>query len=203
MKSLSALPSYRPFRPPGRARYAAEIREPKSEQVLVITSQELLVAHQLDVEEAEWGQGERHPDGVVMGQLGDRSYVCFIELKSSMKPKPDKKESPAEHALAQLEGGIRHFHPSGLSGQNRSHGDEHHDLWRTGEDALEFQPDAEHVVIGVAVGFRQVPRPPPTAALLKLGRKQVVRAVIPIHGAQANQATIAFDELLKRAGILP
>lgn len=202
MKLLSELPSCERPKPPKGARYAVEMKEPKSGQTLIITSRDPLVGYQLDVEEAGWAEGERHPDGVVLGQAGDRSYVCFVELKSSMRQKPDKNEPPAAHALAQLEGGIRHFHPSGATGGARAHGDEHHDAWREGEDALTFLPDANHEIVGVVVGFRQVPRPPPVAPILRMGNKLVVRAVVPIHGAQANQATVAFEELLKKAGVL-
>ncbi len=211
MKLLSELPTYQ-LRPlPRGTRHAVEVREPKSNQVLVITSREPLVAYQLDLEEkgvqeTRWAEGENHPDGVVLGQLGARSFVCFVELKSSMKVrtgKEDKKPPAAEHSLEQLKGGIRHFHPFASSGEDRSHGDDHHDAWRSGEDPLEFLPDADHEVIGIAVGFRQVPRPAPSALPLNMGGKRVMRVVIPIHGAQANRATIAFDELLRKAGLLP
>ncbi len=209
MKLLSELPTYQLRPVPKGMRHAVEVREPKSGQVLVITSREPLVAYQLDLEEkgvkeTRWAEGENHPDGVVLGRVGARTFVCFVELKSSMKVRPDKqdKKPPADYALDQLEGGIRHFHPFAVSGGTRAHGDEHHDAWRSGEDPLDFLPDAEHEVIGIAVGFRQVPRPPPVAPLFDMGGKQVVRVVIPIHGAQANHAMIAFDELLRRAGIL-
>jgi hypothetical protein len=206
VKLLSELPSseLRPL--PKGARHAVEIREPKSNQSLVITSREPLAAYQLDLEqkgikETKWAEGENHPDSVVLGRLGARTYVCFIELKSSMKPREDKKPSPAEHALEQLRGGIEHFHPFEATGGDRSHGDEHHDAWRSEEDPLELPLDAEHEVIGIAVGFRHAPRPPPLAPLLNMGGKRVMRVVVPIHGAQANRATIGFDELLKRAGL--
>ncbi|WNG62267.1 hypothetical protein F0U59_51885 [Archangium gephyra] len=208
MKLLSELPSCQFLPLPKGARHAVEIREPKSNQALVITSREPLAAYQLDLEEkgvkeSKWVEGENHPDGVVLGRIGIRTYVCFIELKSSMKIRKDKKPPPAEHALEQLKGGIEHFHPFEATGRDRSHGDEHHDEWRAGEDALDFLPDADHEVIGIAVGFRHAPRPPPLAPLLNMGDKRVMRVVVPIHGAQANQATIPFDDLLRRAGILP
>jgi hypothetical protein len=60
----------------------------------------------------------------------------------------------------------------------------------------------ENEVIGIAVGFRHAPRPPPLAPLLNMGGNRVMRVVVPLHGAQANQATITFDDLLRRAGIL-
>ena len=210
MKHLSELPTPSLYPLPRGARHAVQIREPKSEQVLEITSREPLVAYQLDLEEngiqeTRWADGERHPDAVLLGKLNDRAYVCFIELKSSMKErtrKHDKTSHPAEHSFAQLEGGIRHFHPFGTSGGPKTHGDEHHEAWRSGEDPLDVVPDAEHAVIGIAVGFRQVPRPPPLAPLLTLGNKRVMRVVVPIHGAQANRATITFDDLLRRAGLL-
>jgi len=209
VKYLSELPSFQlrlfPKNVPKGTRHAVEIREPKSRQVLIITSREPLAAYKIDLqekgEETKWGEGEEHPDSVVLGRLGARTYVCFVELKASMQPRGKKKTPHADHALEQLRGGIDHFHPFEATGGNRSHGDEHHDAWRSGEDPLEFLPDAEHEVIGIAVGFRQMPRQPPSASLLNRGGKRVMRVVVPIHGAQNNRATIGFDELLKRAGL--
>lgn len=184
---------------PGRtkARFAVEISDERTGQVLVITSDEMLVGYQLDQSAAEWADGEKHPDGLVLGTYAGRSYVCFIELKSSMRLRDRGQGDPAAHALEQLEGAFRYFHPFNTS----STGDKHHEQWRTGEDALAYFPGADHEVIGIAVGYRQVPRPPPTAPILMMGQKRATRVVVPIHGAQANRAEIAFHDLLARAGI--
>ncbi|MCC6552168.1 MAG: hypothetical protein IT372_03985 [Polyangiaceae bacterium] len=193
---LSSLPADRPEKRT-RARFAVELSDERSGQVLVITSDETLAGYQLDQRAAGWGEGVKHPDGVVLGTSRGRSYVCFIELKSSMKLRERGQGDPAAHALEQLAGAFRYFHPFGAS----STGDEHHDQWRSRTDALSYSPAAEHEVIGIVVGYRQVPRPPPTAPILALGQKRAVRVVVPVHGAQANRSEIAFPELLARAGI--
>jgi hypothetical protein len=101
-----------------------------------------------------------------------------------MKVRDRGQGDPAAHALEQLQAAWEHFHPFGAS----STGDKHHEAWRAGTDALAYLPDAEHEVIGIAVGYRQVPRPPPIAPILVMGRKRALRVVVPISTAQANRA---------------
>jgi len=179
------------------ARFAVQLSDPRSGQVLVITSDQRLVGYQLDQRAAEWGEGQKRPDGVVLGTLAGKSYVCFIELKSSMKLRERGQGDPAAHALEQLHGAFNYFHPFNTS----SSGDAHHDAWRNGDDRLAYLPDTMHEVIGLAVGYRHVPRPPPTAPILPMGTKRAIRAVVQISTSQANRAEIAFARLLQLAGI--
>lgn len=194
---LGSLQAPRPDRV--KARFAVELSDPRSEQVLVVTSDQKLVGYQLDREDAGWGEGQKKSDGVLLGALGGKSYVCFVELKSSMKLRERGQGNPAVHALDQLLGTFEYFHPRGTA----SPGDGHHDAWRTRTDALQFIPSADHEVIGIAVGYRHVPRPPPTAPILTMGTKLALRAVVHISTAQANRAEISFERLLLLAGIRP
>lgn len=178
--------------------YSVEIADERSEQSVVIESTEPLAGYSL--EEAEWPEGERHPDGVIVGQVEGTIWVCFIELKSTMKPKEDK-ENPGARALSQLEGGVRHFHPENRGMAAAGHGSGHHDRFAHGSDELEVTPPKNHRVIGIAVGFRHVPRPPPTATV-EIGNSNTRLVIVPLSGNERNRRVISFRDLLRLAGEL-
>lgn len=183
-----------------KRQYAVEIRDERTKMSIIVTHDAPLAGYNLDVQEAQWKQGEKHPDGVIMGELNGNVWVCFIELKGSMRPEEDKA-LPAEKALEQLEGGVRHFHPEGLGTGRLSHGAEHHAAWADDEDPLEVKPSKDHRVIGIAVGLRQVPRPPPLRPL-KVGPTRVSLRVVQLSSSERNSVTVTFEELLKHAGEL-
>lgn len=180
------------------ASYVIEIHDEGSEQSVVIESTEPLAGYNLEA--ADWGQGERHPDAVVVGEVGGVVWVCFIELKTSMKSK-QSKEDPAQRAIGQLAGGIEHFHPLGRGTSGANHGAFHHDQWEQQTDALVVTPPKDHHVIGIAVGFRHVPRPPPTN-LVRVGNARVRLAVVPLSGSERNRARTTFSNLLRLAGAI-
>lgn len=178
--------------------YAIEIADERSEQVIAIESDKPLAGYNLEA--VTWAEGERHPDGVVIGEHDGMTWVCFIELKTSMKQKTDKQD-PSERAFSQLAGGVSHFHPVGRGTTGASHGAEHHDAWTRGIDHLDVMPAKDHRVLGIAVGFRQVPRPPPTT-VVNVGTMRVRLAAVQISGSERNRATTTFDHLLRRAGAI-
>ncbi len=182
-----------------KGEYVVEIRDERTMQSIVITHDEPLAGYHLDVAEANWGD-ENHPDGVVVGELGGEAWVCFIEMKGTMKAKEDKAD-PAEKALEQLAGGVLHFHPEGMGTPNASHGGTHHNAWADGSDPLDVRPSKNHRVIGIAVGFRQVPRPPPMRPL-KIGPTRVSLRVVQISSNERNSVRLSFKDLLKHAGHL-
>jgi hypothetical protein len=190
--------------PPGRKStkriHVVEVQDPKTKQSLVVESDEQIAAYVIDVESAKWATGERHPEGILVGACGGEDWVVFIELKGTFRPKPNK-ELPTKHALDQLEGAVRHFHPIGRRTNEVSYGAAHHDQWANGADELEVLPGKGHRVLGIALAFRQVPRPPPTRDVT------VSDSDIPLRTAQvsmtsANQATVTFRDLLYLAGAL-
>lgn len=181
-----------------RTKYVIEIFDDRSEQSVVIESTEPLAGYNLEA--ASWGQGERHPDAVVVGEVGGVVWVCFIELKTSMRPKEDK-EDPSTRALGQLEGGVLHFHPVGRGTPEANHGAFHHDEWERQADRLEVTPPKHHHVIGIVVGFRHVPRPPPTN-LIQIGAARVRLVVVPLSGNERNRAWTTFSNLLRLAGAI-
>jgi hypothetical protein len=181
-----------------RASYVVEIWDEGSEQSVVIESAEPLAGYNLEA--TAWGDGERHPDAVVMGEVEGIVWVCFIELKTSMRPK-ESKQDPAQLALGQLEGGIVHFHPTARGTSAANHGAFHHDQWEHQVDMLEVTPPKHHRVLGIAVGFRHVPRPPPTN-VVPVGAARVRLAVVHLSGAERNRATTTFSNLLRLAGAI-
>ena len=177
-----------------KGEYAVEIRDKRTTQSIVITHDEPLAGYHLDVAETQW-EDENHPDGVVIGELDGKAWVCFIELKGTMRPREDKAV-PAEKALEQLRGGVSHFHPEGAS-----HGTAHHEAWADDTDPLLVKPPKNHRVIGIAVGFRQVPRPPPVRPF-KLGPTAVMLRVVQVPSNERNSVTITLRNLLRHAGQL-
>ncbi|MGQ0508421.1 MAG: hypothetical protein ACT4TC_24245 [Myxococcaceae bacterium] len=164
-------------------------------QVLAVTHDEELVAYQLD-DEAR-GAGEKMCDGVLIGRIVERSIVCFVELKTTLKDKEGMDRS--ERALQQLEAAVTHFHPAERSGGSRTHGDDHHDAWRDGDDTLVVMPARDHEVVAIVVAYRAVPRRPPEPPR-KVGQSVVFRAVIQVSPAQMNRAETSFSRLLQLAG---
>lgn len=184
--------------PPPRRKgvWRALVEDPRTKQALVLEGDEPLASYRLDVTEGGWLAGERHPDAVVIGTLDDVVWVCFVELKGTLRPSVDDDDQPpSARALTQLEGGVHHFHPT-----LGSHGAVHHQQWQAGADALDPQPLPRHRVVGVVVAFRHVPRPPPRRPLT-VGPTRVDLRVAQISANERNRVTISFREFLERAGI--
>ncbi len=205
MDDLSQSPSYQSERAVARGEVAWEIRELKGEQrtkqVLTIIHDDELVTYQIDDPNDPRPEGERMPDGVVLAQVGDRSIVCFVELKTTMKPKEGEEEDDrAVRGLSQVDSAVDHFHPFGRSGKPRSHGDDHHDAWRDGNDDIEFLPGRAHEVVAIAATFRSPPRRPPEPPR-QVGTKKVIRAVVHVHPATNNKAELTLKRLLALAGV--
>lgn len=204
MERLSELRSLRPRRPARRGESAVEIHgttpragrpAPRDPQVLTITHDDELTAYQLDDDDVAWESESKRPDGVVLGTLDGVSVVCFIELKTTLKADEDR----AVKALAQVESALTHFHPSERAGRPRSHGDEHHDRFTSGDDELEVHPARDHRVLALGVTFRALPRLPPVRPL-RMGDRDVLRAVIQVSPAKMNRAEVSFRRLLQLAG---
>jgi hypothetical protein len=199
METLSTQPSYESAGKRKRGQEAWELREEKSGQTLAVTHDEPLVAYQLDV--GERPEREKMADGVLIGELGGQSIVCFVELKSTLKQPVDDPGTPdrTERALSQLEAAVAHFHPAGRAGGSRAPGDDHHDAWTSGDDALTVMPTASHEVLGVVVTYRSLPRRPPEAPR-QVGPTVVRRAVVQVSPATMNRAATTFSRLLELAG---
>lgn len=180
--------------PPRRGVWRALVEDPRTRQALVLEGDEPLASYRLDIPEGGWREGEKHPDAVVIGTLDDVVWVCFVELKGTLRL-PRDGEEPSARALTQLEGGVHHFHPTA-----GSHGAVHHQQWQAGADDLDPQPLPRHRVVGVVVAFRHVPRPPPRRPLT-VGPTRVDLRVAQISANERNRVTLSFRELLERAGI--
>ncbi|MBL8933915.1 MAG: hypothetical protein JNM69_05145 [Archangium sp.] len=178
-----------------KRRTRVEIRDQKTRQTVAVESDDPLTGYHLDVDDADWEEGEPHPDGVIVGIVDDTVWVCFIELKGTLAAK-EGKEDPSDKAFRQLEGGVSRFHP-----HPDSVGEAHHRAWRVGTDRLDLLPAKDHRVVGVAVAYRHVPRPAPHKPL-RIGRTLVPLKVVALHGNVANLATIEFRQLLVSAGLL-
>ncbi len=196
---MDRLSPFRAAAPEGwkkkKRHWVVEIRDPKTKQSLVVEHDEPLDSYVIDVEAAGWGEGERHPDGILIAELGDTAWVCLIELKQSAKHK-GQEQAPAERALDQVEGGARYFHPEPVPSRGRAH----HDQWANRTDELEIYPTKEHRVVGIVVVLRQAPRPPPVRGL-RLGEKNVPLRVVQIPMKEPNRAIVSFTRLLADAGI--
>jgi hypothetical protein len=194
MKKLSELRTPRPPKKGSpRATHAVQIEGGRSGQILVVTSDEPLVAYQLDDSNLKWPDGVRKPEGVLLGELDGQSYVVFVELKASDDPDKGKKGKMVD-ATEQLQSMIEHFHPYGRFGGSRRHGDEHHDRWRDGEDLLEVMPRSDHRVVGLALFRRLGVRTPPV--LRRVGDREVIQVFALFHGALRNRLERSFRELL-------
>jgi hypothetical protein len=194
MEKLSDLPAPRPPKKGSpHADYVVQLDGGRSGQVLVVTSDEPLVAYQLDDPSVEWPDSVRKPEGVLIGDLDGQSYVVFVELKASDDPLKGKKGKTVD-AAEQLQSIIEHFHPYRRSGGAYSHGDEHHDQWSSGDDELEVMPRPEHAVVALALFRRLVVRTPPIVQ--RVGDREVIQVFAPFHGASRNQLKRTFRELL-------
>lgn len=191
---------------PRKGTWLVEIRDAKTMQSLVVEHDEPIDAYVFPDPETRprtertaslWVEGERHAEGVLIGELDGESWVCFVELKGSLEHKDAKKGAPAERALDQLEGSARHFHPT-----PGSPGREHHDLFADGSDELEVQPSKLHHVVGLVVALRRIPRPPPRRALV-LGATEVPLRTVVLSAAERNRTRTSFRELLRAAAVLP
>ena len=129
---------------PRKGVWLVEIRDPKTKQSLLIEQDEPVEAYVFVDPEVRvrtrrgaprWQPGERHADGLLVGELDGETWVCFVELKGSLEHKDPAKGAPADRGLDQLEGSARHFHP--LQG---TRGREHHDAFADGSDDLEVRP---------------------------------------------------------------
>lgn len=174
-----------------------QLSETKSRQVLVVTNDDELAAYQLDTEGRR--DGEKMADGVLLGRLGDRTIVCFVELKSHLRTE-EGTEDPSARALAQLASATQHFHPFGRGGGEHAHGDDHHDAWRDGEDELAVRPASDHEVIELVVAYRAVPRRPAEPPR-RVGATLVHRKVVQVSPAIANRAEKSLVQLLQLAGL--
>lgn len=188
--------------------WRVELRDLKTHQALFVVHDEPLAAYwfvdpeqqaaaaTLGIGLLAWTVDERRPDGVLIGERDGVSWVCFVELKSSLEHKDPRKQVPAEHALDQVAGSAKHFHPS-----PRSHGRIHHDRFADRSDPLEVVPEMGHRVVGVVVAFRRVPRPPPRRAL-DLGTAKVPLRVVHLAMSRDNRVETTFTDLLRSASVL-
>ncbi|MHB8419862.1 MAG: hypothetical protein ACYDCL_17440 [Myxococcales bacterium] len=185
-----------PFALPPRAGAAAppgltafELIDHQSQQRLVIRSQKPLAMFDLERGNGNCWQQKSHPDGVVIGEARGKTWVCFVELKSSTKKK----------AFQQIEKAVRHFHPEGRGTRARKHGAEHHDHWVSRKDRLPFLPSANHPVVGLCVVNGNGTRGLPTGGMMVRGTR------IPFRFVQFNSRTPrvepTFDDLLRKAGL--
>jgi hypothetical protein len=185
----------------GKKSWVVEICDQKTKQSLVVESDEPLAGYTIDVAKAGWKEHERHPDGALVGEVDGDAWVCFVELKGTLRTR-EQKQPPADHALDQLEGGVRHFHPLNRGTTAASHGAEHHDRWVDGSDPLDVRPTIDHHTVGIAVAFRQVPRSPPQRSP-QVDSVEVPLRVTQIAMSKPNRATCSFKKLLENAGLSP
>ncbi len=189
MKSLSSYPrdEVEHLR---SGRHRAALVEPKTGQRIELSSDEPVVVYRFDEEDGQWETGS--PDGVMIAQVDGASWVCFLELKGS---------AAFEKAFQQLEKAAIHFAPAARgSGGSRTHGDEHHDHFANGTDALEVVPAGNHAVVGVFVTFRQLPRVLPKT--VSLAGKEVRIIAIQLTKRHPNRAETTPRELLRKAGVI-
>ncbi len=150
--------------------------------------------------------GDKSPDGLLLIRTPDnKSFVCFIELKSGKKP--DWSE-----ARKQLEMGVSHFAPlhhhpflqqeKGQKLQRKglfSHGDRHHERWRNGSDFLPLNISRDHQVICLVITQRSIGRASPHH--FNPGRPLFV-CQKPIRFVMVQVArSIAIDQLLSKASV--
>lgn len=141
----------------------------------------------LDTNEIQWPR-ERHPDAVVIGFVGGRSVVCFVELKGNTED--------IEKAFLQLKNGVLHFCDGELDSLGRREGTRHHDEWRGHDDIEGLQVDAHHVVVGVFVPRGRVaPRKPKFLST----KKKVARiGVAFVARGPRNRQEITFEGLVEQ-----
>src|ERR1041384_6882064 len=105
---------------PRKGIWLVEIRDEKNRQSLLVEHDEPVEAYVFVDPEVSvrarrsvipWREGERHADGLLVGELDGEAWVCFVELKMSLEHKESTKPAPSDRGLDQLEGSVRHFHP--------------------------------------------------------------------------------------------
>ncbi len=165
------------------------LAEPQTAQKLVFINSHA-VAYRLR-ENVDFWPGDRSPDGVVIGEYEGRTWVCFVEMKTS------SQSTPSAHAWRQLEMGVTHFAPSVPCNGLRTHGDSHHDRWARGRDALEVQPDEAHCVAAVKVLWRHGSRPRPK--IKQVCGKKVRFVVVGLSLKGKLQREITFEEFCRKA----
>jgi len=185
--------------------WLVEIRDAKTRQSLLVEHDEPIDAFVFPDPETMprarrsaslWAEGERHAEGVLVGELDGEDWVCFVELKGSLEHKDAAKQSPTEHALDQLEGSARHFHPT-----TDSTGREHHDRFADGSDELGVRPSKRHRVVGLLVALRRSPMPPPHRAIV-LGDREVPLRTVRLSMTEPSRTRTSFRDLLKKAAVL-
>jgi hypothetical protein len=203
MERLCDCPIMGPEGERRRGPYKGWVTEPKGKQRLSITSDEVpFLVYSLDPQDlvgrkrVDWPEGQKRPEAVLIASRAEGSLVCFLELKASLKTDPEKHR----RAMAQIEGGVQHFAPTGRMGGVRSHGDDHHDRWSSGDDLPATAPDNRHRVAGIVVAFRQLPRMPPEPPRTVCG-KEIVISVVQVSLEKYNQASITLEGLLRKARI--
>jgi len=187
-----------------RGTWLVEIRDAKTKQSLLVEHDEPIDAYVfLDPEtlprarrSSLWAEGERHAEGVLVGELDGEGWVCFVELKGSLEHKDTTRQSPAERAFDQLEGSARHFHPT-----PGSTGREHHDQFADGSDELEVRPSKRHRVVGILVALRRSPMPPPHRAIV-LEDMAVPLRTVRLSMTEPSRTRTSFRELLRKAAVL-
>ncbi|MDI7267628.1 MAG: hypothetical protein QME96_06510 [Myxococcota bacterium] len=147
--------------------------------VLEVTSRRTpITAFHLDADTA-WGAAGKRPDGVLVAGVVPDGFVCFVELKGTVKP------TEAQRPFSQLLAGVRHFAPEAALGGSRGHGDDHHDRWRGGDDrpAANGKPiriAREHEIRAAVLVSRGGTRLPPRWH--DVAGMRVFFAVVPRHG---------------------
>lgn len=187
-------------RPKGK--HVVEIKDPKTKQTLRVWSDDPLQAFILDDGEDGHVEGEKVPDAVIVGESPSGSFVLFVDLTMSMKPREKKgvtvPTDPSKRKLAQLRDGIRHFHPAKRSGGELSHGDEHHDAWSRGQDLPNVAIKSEHRVGGLGIGFHHTARVLPEKE--QMGGKLVSRAVWSPVPSGRGEGDVTLGELFRNLG---
>lgn len=79
---------------PKKGSWLVEIRDVKTRQSLLVEHDEPIDAYVFPDPETMprmrrgaslWADGERHAEGVLVGELDGESWVCFVELKGSLE----------------------------------------------------------------------------------------------------------------------
>lgn len=188
-----------------KGKHVVEVKDPKTKQSLRIWSDEPLQAFILDNGKGQRREGEKVPDAVIVGEAPSGSFVLFIDLTMSMKPRTKKEAdtptNPTAHKLAQLLDGMKHFHPHERKGGERSHGDDHHDAWSRQEDLPDVAVDSDHRVGGLGIGFHHTARALPRCE--SLGGKNAIRAVWSPVPSGRGEADVTLDQIFRNLGWQP
>lgn len=201
MESLSALRLHPERRAPRGARFAVRVIDPKTNQEALITSVEPLEAFTLDDDErCRWPRNAKHPDALLIAQLGGKPAVVFLELTYSLRPRKSSRRGPhpAQRKIAQIDAGIDHFHPRTLRGETERHGQVHHDRWRNFEDLPSILPVETHRVGGIVLSFHHQTRflvEPRT-----LGAVVIPRAVWSPVRSSYGRAEISVLDIARQLG---